>query len=244
MPIKNNKTITSKLLFPAFICVFLLISCGRPVPTSGEDSGVLITHRLKSKIDVEKYKRVLLAGFISSSENSFNIKDIAYENYKRELSKNSSFLIIFEKPLEIGKTFIKSKSKNLDFTSDNIFEDSALWKKIADIYNVDLLIAGDISFTNEIRTSVEKKAIYQDGKENTISKIVELKFFALSVTFYFIDGSNGKSLEVKKILKEKSYVKSEEESKNIFLNLIRETIPDIRSILISEREPIRRILLE
>jgi hypothetical protein len=244
MPIRNKRITGYKLVYSAIVCAFLLISCGRPLPTSGEDSGVLITHRLKSKIDVEKYKRVLLAGFISSSENSFDIKDIAYENYKRELSKNASFLIIFEKPLELEKNFVRNKARNLDFASANIFEDSALWTNIAEIYKVDLVIAGDISFTNEIRTSVEKKAIYQDGKENTISKIVELKFFALSVTFYFIDGSNGKSLEVKKILKEKGYGKSEEESKNIFLSLIRETIPDISSVIISEREPIRRILLE
>jgi hypothetical protein len=200
MPIRNKRITDYKLVYSAIVCVFLLISCGRPMPTGtgGEDRGILITHRLKSKIDMEKYKRVLLAGFISSSENSFDIKDIAYENYKRELSKNPSFLIIFEKPLELEKTFVKSKDKNLDFTSANIFEDSTLWTKIAEIYKVDLVIAGDISYTNEIRTSVEKKAIYQDGKENIISKIAELKFFALSVTFYFIDGSNGKTLDVKK----------------------------------------------
>jgi hypothetical protein len=244
MPIKNNKTIVSKLLFPAFVCTFLMISCGSPLQPGGENRGIIITHKINSKLDVEKYKKILLAGFISSSENSFDIKDIAYENYKRELSKNSTFLIIFEKPLEIGKTFIKSEAKNLDFTTDNIFEDYDLWKKVADIYKVDLLIAGDISFTNEIRTSIEKKVIYQNEQESTISKILELKFFTLSVTFYFFDGMSGKLLEVKKISKEKSYGKSEEESKNIFLNLIRETIPEIRSILISEREPIRRILLK
>lgn len=243
MPNKN-KLYVVKWLIPALILVSLTISCGRPIPASGDDSGVFITHKISSKLDVSQYKRVLLAGFISTSENSFDIRDIAYENYRRELSKNSPFLIIFEKPLEMGKTFVKSEDKDLDFTSQNIFEDPALWKKVAEAYKVDLIIAVEISFTNEIKTSIEKKNIYQDGKESTVSKIVELKFFTLSADFYFIEGSNGKPVDIKKITKERSYEKAEEESKNIFLSLIKDSIPEIRSILISVREPIRRILLE
>jgi hypothetical protein len=241
---RNNLAVILKLLIFLIYVVLLMSACGAPMSRMGEDSGIIINHKLTSKIDVEKYHRVLFAGFITNSTNTFNIVEVANDTYNRELSKNSSFLITFEKPLDLSKTSAKSKEKDFDFKSDNIWEDTILWKKIAGIFNVDLIIAGEISFTNENRTTIERKTTYKDGKENIISKIAELKFFKTVVVFHFISALDSNTITVEKIVKEKGYETTTEESKNIFLALLKETIPDIRSVLISEKEPVRRILLE
>ena len=241
------RKIAENRIIPLVLTLFSLlfiISCGGPISSISENGGIFIKHNISSTIDSSKYHRVFFAGFAAQSKNTFDIVEISNDTFNRELSKNSPFLIIFEKPFEITKNSITGQDKKINLVTENVWEDPGLWKNIAGIYKADLVIGGEISFTTNNRTTIEKKTTFKDGKESVISKVTELKFFKVDVLIHFINGSDGKTIYTKTVSKDKGYELATEESKNIFLSILKETVPEIRSVLITEQEPVRRILLE
>ncbi|MBN2134399.1 MAG: hypothetical protein JW737_01585 [Acidobacteria bacterium] len=238
--ISKLTSITALILFSALILT--MFSCG--TSKYGNSMNVMITHRTESKLDIKDIRTVLLAGFVKTTENSFDILKPTYDILKQQLASKASFLILFENPLDLTKTKIIDKAKKQEYEAKDIFQSPEIWIEIAAKYKVDMIITGEIGFSNEIGKDLVKLTKFQDNKEVTLSQVVEKKFFKLDFVIYMISGKTGKIIHTEKIYKAVGRETDTEESEPILINLIRGSLENLREMMVVKSNPIQRTLLE
>jgi hypothetical protein len=226
MNTKNNNIFS--LIFLLILFSFLFIRCGGVYLVN-------IEHPRKERLEVEKYKKILVAGLYQEEENQkFNIAEETLQYLRTELKKNTPFEITDKEPIEIDtEQSIKLK------------DDKEFWQKIAKDYESDLLIWGKVGFFSKDDSGFQKMKVRspQTGALVDVTRYVERTRFDLNLELYFHDGKDGEIVYQDKFNTSLLFRDKKSPSLPIFFSLLNRILPDFLGIIIPQPSTDSRYIL-
>ena len=173
---------------------------------------------IKAKIDISGFQRVLVAGFLSGGSQAIDANSETARLLRSQLRTRQDLRVIDADALplldEVDKRLgtkppappapgapaeprIRDE-KDLE-TYAAIFKDAEFWKKIGSEYESPLIVTGSVLFTEISRSGVVSRPqsiVNQQGLEEyrSVRAYSDMKGFALTPRFVFIDGRTGAEL--------------------------------------------------
>jgi hypothetical protein len=141
---------------------------------------------ISAKLNVEKYNRILVAGFVTQTNESLDLDAETVRLLRNQLRTRSNLQVLdadieplgdfSEKTLEQSgmlEKFKEAESKAkaegeeqisrqewIDLEQDKILEDEAFWKEMGEEYQNPLIVSGKLSFTTESRSGLVRNDRY------------------------------------------------------------------------------------
>jgi hypothetical protein len=170
---------------------------------------------IQAKIDVTNFQRILVAGFVGGGTRSIDTNTETARLLRSQLRSKQDLRVVDadamplaeevdkrlgrqSAPLKAGEEEKVRDEKELA-GYDTIFSDAEFWKKVGDEYQSPLIVTGTILFTEVSKSGVvskPKSVVNELGQETfqTVREYSDLKGYALSPKFVFIDGRTGEQL--------------------------------------------------
>jgi hypothetical protein len=225
---KKNKTNFHTIVFLVILFSFFFISCGGVYLVN-------IEHPRKERLEVEKYKKILVAGIYEEDENQkLNIAEETLQYLRTELKKNTPFEIIDKEPIKIGaEQSIKLK------------DDKEFWQKMAKDNESDLLIWGKVGFSSKDDSGFQKMKVRspQTGALVDVTRYVERTRFDLDLELYFNDGKDGEVVYQDKFTSSLLFRDKKSPTLPIFFSLLNRILPDFLGIIIPQPSTDSRYIL-
>ena len=209
----------SKRLLAGWLCLILgLLGLG----CGGISYLVTIEHPMKERIPPDKYKSILVAGFLAEGEEKLNLSFETVKYIRTELRKNTPYKVIEEKPIEIPLARIEELPLDTDF-----------WKSLATQAKAELIMWGRVNYTSE-PTAELQEITYRTpaGQTITATKLVEMTNFKVELELYFSDGSSGELVYRDNYSQIIPYKGRPSAELPIFFNLMNRMLPSILGVLI------------
>jgi hypothetical protein len=224
----KNKTNFYNIVFLLILFSFFFISCGGVYLVN-------IEHPRKERLEVEKYKKILVAGLYEEGENQkLNIAEETLQYLRTELKKNTPFEIIDKEPIKIGaEQSIKLK------------DDKEFWQKMAKDNESDLLIWGKVGFSSKDDSGFQKMKVRspQTGALVDVTRYVERTRFDLNLELYFNDGKDGEVVYQDKFTTSLLFRDKKSPTLPIFFSLLNRILPDFLGIIIPQPSTDSRYIL-
>lgn len=221
----------TKRLLEGWLCLTLVLmglACG------GISYMVAIEHPMKERIPPDKYKSILVAGFLAEGEKKLNLNFETVKYIRTELKKNTPYKVIEENLIEIPPARIEELPLDTDF-----------WKSLATKAEAELIMWGRVKYTSEL-TSELKEETYQHpvtGKRYTATRVVERTDFKVELDLYFSDGSSGVVVYRDKYSQIIPYRERPPAELPVFINLMNRLLPNILGVLIPQETMETRFIL-
>jgi hypothetical protein len=220
---------------------------------------------IQAKIDVSSFRRVLVAGFVAGGTRSIDANTETARLLKSQLRSKQDMRVVDADVISLvdevdkrsggapptppGEPKIKDER---DLTRyDQIFSDDAYWKQISQEHDGPLLIVtGSVLFTEIAKSGVVSRptsVMNSDGSEQYRTQRVyeEMKGYALSPTFIFIDGRTGKQLAREPYHEETLYPTTQNvPALSSYFELMDKLLPGFLNTLSSQKIPGTRTLLK
>ena len=169
---------------------------------------------IQAKIDTTSYQRVLVAGFLNGGSETIDANTETARLLRSQLRNRQEMRVVdvdalplveemdqrlgLTAPTRGGDTPRFSDVKALE-AHTAIFDDAEYWKKIGEEYQQPLIVTGTVIFNEVSRSGVVSRPqsfVNQQGLEEyrTVREYTDMRGFALSPTFVFIDGRTGARL--------------------------------------------------
>jgi hypothetical protein len=170
---------------------------------------------IQAKIDVTNFQRILVAGFVGGGTRSIDTNTETARLLRSQLRSKQDLRVVDADAMPLAEEVDKRLGRPAAPTSqaeeekvrdekdlatyDAIFSDTEFWKKVGDEYQNPLIVTGTILFTEVSKSGVVSKprsVVNELGQETfqTVREYSDLKGFALSPKFVFIDGRTGAQL--------------------------------------------------
>ena len=214
-----NKNMTKRLV-TGWLCLILVLGglgCG------GASYLVTVQHPMKERIPPDKYRSILVAGFLSEGEQKLNLNFETVKYLRTELRKNTAYKVIEEKPIEIPSARIEELPSDTDF-----------WKSLATQAKAELIMWGRVNYTSEAVSEL-KEVRYRhpvSGRIITATRLVDKTEFKVELDLYFSDGSSGELVYGDKYSQTIPYLKRPSADLPIFFSLMNRILPNILGVLI------------
>jgi hypothetical protein len=141
---------------------------------------------IAAKLDVEKYNRILVAGFVTQTNENIDLDAETVRLLRNQLATRSNLQVLdadieplgdfSEKTLEQSGMLEKfkeiedkatsegdeqiSRQEWIDLEQDKILEDEEFWKEIGEEYQNPLIVSGKLSFSSESRSGLVRNDRY------------------------------------------------------------------------------------
>jgi hypothetical protein len=169
---------------------------------------------IQAKIDISSYQRVLVAGFLNGGSDAIDANTETARLLRSQLRNRQELRVIDADALPLveemdqrlgltaptpgGDTPRFADAKSLEGHAA-IFDDAEYWKKIGEEYEHPLIVTGTVMFNEVSRSGVVSRPqsfVNQQGLEEyrTVREYTDMRGYALSPTFVFIDGRTGARL--------------------------------------------------
>jgi hypothetical protein len=185
---------------------------------------------IQAKIDVSKFQRVLVAGFIGGGSNAIDANGETSRLLRSQLHTKSALKVVDadvislvsevdkkngtpeEPPPAPGKPEeLRIKSEKDLGPYETVFADKDYWKGLGEQYQSPLIVTGSILFTDISKSGMVSRPVqytdpatgqtrYQEKQEFS-----DLKGYALDSKFVFIDGKTGEQLYTQTLHEETLY---------------------------------------
>lgn len=184
---------------------------------------------IQAKIDVSKFQRVLVAGFLGGGSNAIDANSETSRLLRSQLHTKSSLKVVDADVISLVSEVDKKngvpeaapasgKPTPLKIQSDKdlqpyetIFNDKDYWKGIGEQYQSPLIVTGSILFSDIAKSGMVSRPVqytdpatgqtrYQEKQEFS-----DLKGYALDSKFVFIDGKTGEQLYTQTLHEETLY---------------------------------------
>jgi hypothetical protein len=169
---------------------------------------------IQAKIDVTRFQRVLIAGFLSGGTRSIDPNTETARLLRSQLRTKQDMRVIDADVLSLVDEVDKRRTTPLPTTSgepkikneadlknyEQIFADTDFWKKVAADYDNPLIVTGSVLFTELSKSGmVTRTQAYVDPSSGVeqyrpVLQYSDLKGFSLTPKFVFIDGRTGAEL--------------------------------------------------
>lgn len=181
---------------------------------------------IRAKLDVAPFSRVLVAGFLGGGSKNIDPNSETARLLRSQLRSKSELKIIDADVIELADVFDRRRSlpAPADANKDEpkikdekdlqeyeaILKDEKYWKSIGDEYQNPLIITGSVLFTDVARSGmVSKLRSYTDSmgrpQYEEHREFANMKGFALTPKFVFIDGRTGAQLYSESFYEEALY---------------------------------------
>lgn len=171
---------------------------------------------IQAKIDVSRFQRVLIAGFLGGGAKAIDPNTETARLLRSQLRSKQDLRVIDADVLSLvdevdrrrqppvppavpsADPKIKTEADLKNY--DQIFADTAFWKQLAQDYDNPLIVTGSVMFTEIAKSGmITKPQTYvdpQSGMEQyrSVREYSDLKGFSLTPKFVFIDGRTGAEL--------------------------------------------------
>lgn len=141
---------------------------------------------ISAKLDVEKYNRILVAGFVTQSNENIDLDAETIRLLRNQLRTRSNLQVLdadieplgdfSEKALEQSGMLEKfkeveeraksegeeqiSRQEWIDLEQDKVLEDEEFWKEIGEEYQNPLIVTGKLAFSSESRSGLVRNDRY------------------------------------------------------------------------------------
>lgn len=219
---------------------------------------------LQSKLDVSRFRRVLVAGFVTepgatdvdlSSETSRLL-----QNQLRSVSKLQVLepdrppihdaLDRIKSTLTEDDRWTKPAREQFRLESDKILGDGEYWRKIGEEYQDPLIVTGRVSFEEQSRSGFQAdERVVRDPSTSRArlvrgNRFLERKAFTLSADFVFVDGKTGETLHKEKFSEEVLYSEDQKVSPlSSYFELMDRLLPNFLGVIAPQRIRGTRVLL-
>ena len=218
---------------------------------------------IRPKLDVSRFQRVLVAGFISGGTDDVDANVETTRLIRSQLRTKSDLRVIDADTLPLVDVANKredassgtqppseiKEDKDLEFY-EPLFANVAYWKQIGEEYQQPLIVTGTVLFSpQEKNTRVVRTRDTFDtfGRRITTAEpvFVERKGFVLRPTFIFIDGRTGVRMHSENFKEEILYpVNNETPALSSYFELMDRLIPSFLGTLSSQKVRGTRFLIQ
>lgn len=238
----------------ACLSLLLLTGCASAVE-------IAIDSPLRSKLDVSRFRRLLVAGFASQAEpGEVDVQAETTRLLQNHLRSNSTMTVLeadrspVQEALEQARAAQGGGGARVDrdqlrLDADRLLQDVAFWRKLGEEYQDPLIIAGRLGFESQSRTGIESDERvtpeFRTGSRYAqASRYLERKGFSLTAEFHFIDGRTGQTLHREKFTEEVLYDEEQRISPlSAYFELMDRLLPNVLGVISPQRIKGTRILL-
>jgi hypothetical protein len=220
---------------------------------------------IQAKINVGAFQRVLVAGFLSGGSQSIDANAETARLLRSQLRNRQDLRVIDSDALSLVEEMdrrlgLKPETPNADdprFADAKaleahaaIFNDAEYWKKLGEEYQQPLIVTGTVVFTEVSRSGVVSRpqtVVNSQGLEEyrTVREYSDLRGYALTPNFVFIDGRTGTQLYTEAYHEEALYPTSQNTpALSSYFELMDKVLPSFLNTLSTQRIRGSRVLLK
>jgi hypothetical protein len=220
---------------------------------------------LQSKIDVTRFRRVLVAGFVTDlSDSDVSLGSETTRLLQNQLRSNSRLQVLepdhpplqdaLEQALEklgAGGKYTKQEREQYKLETDRILQDPEYWRKVGEEFQNPLIVTGRVNFEEQNRSGfqAEERVVREPGSNRPRlvrgNRYLERKGYALSADFYFVDGRTGETLHKEKFTEEALYGEDQKTSPlSSYFELMDRLLPNFLGVISPQKVRGTRVLLK
>jgi len=219
---------------------------------------------LQSKIDVSRFRRVLVAGFATElAESDFELSPETVRLLQNQLRANTKMQVlepdrpplqdaleqVLEKLGEGGK-YSKQEREQYKVETDRILQDGDFWRKVGEEFQQPLIVTGRVGFETQNRSGfqAEERVVREPGSNRPRlvrgNRYLERKGFSLSAELIFVDGRTGQALHKEKFTEEVLYGEDQKVSPlSSYFELMDRILPNFLGVISPQKIRGTRVLL-
>jgi hypothetical protein len=219
---------------------------------------------LQSKIDVSRFRRVLVAGFATDlAESDLELSPETVRLLQNQLRANTKMQVLepdrpplqdalenaLEKLGEGGK-YTKQEREQYKLETDRILQDGEFWRKVGEEFQQPLIVTGRLGFESQNRSGfqAEERVVREPGTNRPRlvrgNRYLERKGFSLSAELVFVDGRTGATLHKEKFTEEVLYGEDQKVSPlSSYFELMDRILPNFLGVISPQKIRGTRVLL-
>jgi hypothetical protein len=218
---------------------------------------------LQSKLDVSKFRRILIAGFVTDLEESdVDLSSETARLLQNQLRSNTRLQVLepdrpplqdaLERALEkLGEQgrYDREEKEAFRLEADKLLQDPEFWRKMGEEYQQPLVVTGKLGFESQNRSGFqpeERVVRRSDGRPAMVrgNRYMERKGYSLSADFYFIDTKTGETLHKERFTEEVLYSEDQRISAlSSYFELMDRLLPNFLGVITPQRIRGTRVLL-
>jgi len=217
---------------------------------------------LQSKIDVDSFRRILIAGFATDPVPSdVDIVSETVRLLQNQLQGNEQLRVVEadRPPLtdaieratsELGQDVAAMDREQFRLEADRILNDAEFWRSVGEEYQNPLIVTGRIGFEAQNRSGFQsQERVVRDasGRPRMVrgNSYLERKGFALNVDFHFVDGRTGELIHKEKFTEEVLYGIDQKISPlSSYFELMDRLLPNFLGVISPQKIRGTRVLLK
>jgi len=218
---------------------------------------------LQSKLDVSRFRRILIAGFVTDLQDAD--VDLSAETARllqNQLRSNTRVQVIEpDRPplqdaldnilarLDEEGSYASEEKEQFVLEADRLLEDPEFWRKMGEEYQQPLIVTGKLGFEGQNRSGFQpEERVMRDasGSPRLVrgNRFMERKGFTLSADFYFIDSKTGELIHKERFTEEVLYGERQRVSPlSSYFELMDRLLPNFLGVITPQRIRGTRVLL-
>jgi hypothetical protein len=218
---------------------------------------------LQSKLDVSRFRRILIAGFVTDLQDAD--VDLSAETARllqNQLRSNTRVQVIEpDRPplqdaldnilarLDEEGSYASEEKEQFVLEADRLLEDPEFWRKMGEEYQQPLIVTGKLGFEGQNRSGFQpEERVMRDagGSPRLVrgNRYMERKGFTLSADFYFIDSKTGELIHKERFTEEVLYGERQRVSPlSSYFELMDRLLPNFLGVITPQRIRGTRVLL-
>ena len=234
----------------------LLAGCGGVIEVPVETP-------LQSKLDVSRFRRILIAGFVTDLEpTDVDLSAETSRLLQNQLRSNTRLQVlepdrpplqdalerVLDKLGEQGR-YNKEEKEQFKLEADKLLQDAEFWRKMGEEYQQPLVVTGKLGFESQNRSGFqpeERVVRRSDGRPSYVrgNRYMERKGYSLSADFYFIDTKTGETVHKERFTEEVLYSEDQRVSAlSSYFELMDRLLPNFLGVITPQKIRGTRVLL-
>lgn len=247
--------------------VVAIASLGVALPLAGCTSfyEIAVETPIQARIDVGAFQRVLVAGFLNAGTQSIDANTETARLLRSQLRNRQELRVIDSDALAL----VEEMDRRLDIEPppleeeeprfpdaealarhEAIFEDREFWLALGEEYQEPLIVTGTVVFNEVTRSGIvarPQSVINAQGMEEyrTVREYRDMRGYALSPRFIFIDGRTGEQLHTESYHEEALYPATQNTpALSSYFELMDKVLPSFLNTLSTQTIRGSRVLLK
>jgi hypothetical protein len=218
---------------------------------------------LQSKLDVSRFRRILIAGFVTDLQDAD--VDLSAETSRllqNQLRSNTRIQVLEpDRPplqdaldnilarLDEEGSYVSEEKEQYALEADRLLEDPEFWRKMGEEYQQPLIVTGRLGFHGQNRSGFqpEERVVRDTGGSPRLvrgNRYAERKGFTLSAELYFIDSKTGELIHKERFTEEVLYGERQRVSPlSSYFELMDRLLPNFLGVITPQRIRGTRVLL-
>lgn len=239
------------------VCALLAAGCASMVEVPVETP-------LQSKLDVSRFRRILIAGFVTEPESpDVDLSSETSRLLQNQLRSNTRLQVLEPDHPPLADALAQAREKlgdaarigkeereQLRLEAERLLQDPEYWRKLGEEYQQPLVVTGKLGFEGQNRSGFqpEERVVRSPttGRPALVrgNRYMERKGYTLSADFYFIDTRSGELLHKERFTEEVLYSEDQRISPlSSYFELMDRLLPNFLGVITPQRIRGTRVLL-